>query len=198
MSDINEEKEPILEEKENAEAKAPQEAPKDEVLLETRVRYDGALQRRLFNATTRQTLILLVVMGSILAVVGFALLIVRLLFRDTVSGTAVIILFCGVLAAVCGVIAMVAAKKGAAEADKRVKDEDFRFYRYYFTQTIYRYTEKVGENKVYYSDLFNVRETKEFILIAPARGVGVYPFEKSKMTVEQVQLLRSLLPVNRK
>jgi len=199
MSDINEEKEPVSEGKEViSEEKAPQETPKDEMLLETHVRYDGELLRRYSNATSRSVLILLIVMGSGLAVAGFALLVVRLFFRDTISGTAIIILFCGMLAAVCGAVAMSGIKKGVAEANKNVKEEDFRFYRYYFIQTIYRYTEKVGENKVYYSDLFNVRETKEFIVITPARGAGVYPFEKSKMTAEQVQILRNLLPFNRK
>ncbi len=185
MSDINEENEANLARESTASTEGS-----DAPLLETRVRVDGAFRKRIFKAN-QWVFILIFVFGGVLTLGGIVGVVLYYLTKNDFSEKAAFFLFLGVLLLICGGVAASSAKRGVANADKNVKESVSRFYRYYFVETIYRYTEKVGEIKRYYREFSGVRETKEFIYLNGVDG-SFFPVDKLTLTQEQIEVLRGL------
>lgn len=189
MSDINEENEANL-------TQEPTIATEETPLLEARVRVDGAFRKRIYKAN-QWVFILMFVLGGALTVGGIVGVVLHYLAKNDFSEKAAFFLCLGVLLLICGGVAVASAKRAVANADKNVKESVSRFYRYYFVETIYRYTEKVGEIKRYYLEFAGMRETKEFIYLNGVEGTS-FPIDKLTLTEEQIQILRGLFPTTKK
>ncbi len=98
----------------------------------------------------------------------------------------------GLFAALFGGMTLRNYARSIKDAARRPRQIVYRFYRGFFTVTAIREGEDMGTQKIYYSDLTQTRETKQFFLLY-VNSASVYPVEKNSLTPEGSALIRSLL-----
>lgn len=160
--------------------------------FETTVTLDKALQKRVSRSSK--------ILGVICVVYGLALILVMAVIRSVMFlldmeadllQFFLIVLF-GLTLALVGLMLLVGYSRNLKLAEKRMRTAVYRFYRGFFTVTTVRAGENMGTIKIYYSDLVQTRETKEFILLY-VNAAAVYPVDKKSLTGEETALIRTLL-----
>ncbi len=79
-----------------------------------------------------------------------------------------------------------------------VNENEFEFHEKYVEIVTYRNEENVGNTKLFYSDIFKVRETKNYIFLY-LNAASALPINKNNLDQNQLIILRGLLklPLNK-
>lgn len=165
--------------------------------IRTSVVINGELQKRI-SRVLRVCSIVHIVCGALLLGLG----IVGLVFDIESRGENDVWLYywmsvMGVVFIALGINLVLQIGKNIKTAEKLNVEQQYFFTQSYVEITTLRHGETSGVVKSFFADFYKVKETKEFLLLYP-NTASAYPVEKSKLTAEELEKLRSILPMKKK